>query len=224
MVSALGCVMAIRARELTGRGQFCETSLLQAAMALQAGEFIFYEGRPDMEGGHAEYRGRSALSRAYPCRDGRWLFISLGSPGEWAAAQSEFPSVPQLSWEAASREPNEGRLATVLESEFARLDRQEALTKLRACGIPAAPIHHFGDLFEDPQVAANELIAELNHSQWSGVRQTGVLTKFSGTQATISRAAPLLGEHTEQILREYLGYDDRKIANLSEKHIVKQAE
>ncbi|MGO9606818.1 MAG: CaiB/BaiF CoA transferase family protein [Candidatus Binataceae bacterium] len=46
MISALGCVTALRARELTGRGQFCETSLLQAAMALQAGEFIFYRGRP----------------------------------------------------------------------------------------------------------------------------------------------------------------------------------
>jgi crotonobetainyl-CoA:carnitine CoA-transferase CaiB-like acyl-CoA transferase len=65
MLSAFGCVLALNARKRTGRGQFCETSLLQAAIAFQAGEFMFYNGRPDMAYGAAEYRGRSALSRCY---------------------------------------------------------------------------------------------------------------------------------------------------------------
>ena len=100
MLSALGCVLALRARELTGRGQFCETSLLQSAMAFQAGEFAFYAGRPDMENGSPENRGRSAISRAYSCRDGEWLFISLSNETQWKALLTILPDLPNTNWDA----------------------------------------------------------------------------------------------------------------------------
>jgi crotonobetainyl-CoA:carnitine CoA-transferase CaiB-like acyl-CoA transferase len=221
MLSALGCVLALRAREVTGRGQFCETSLLEASMALQAGEFIFYDGRPDMEDGHTEYRGRSALSRAYRCRSGDWLFISIARADEWAALRKMFASLPALDFPAASREPNDGRLAIALEHEFAELDRSDALARLGATRVPATPVHHFADLFDDPQVLANELVVELPHSQWGRVKQMGTLAKFSATPGRVERSSPLLGEHTEEILRDVAGYDAAKIAELRDRGIVK---
>ncbi|HZY60590.1 MAG TPA: CoA transferase, partial [Candidatus Binataceae bacterium] len=63
ILSALGCILALRARQITGLGQRCETSLLHAAMALQAAEYTFYDGRPNMENGAPELRGLSALHR-----------------------------------------------------------------------------------------------------------------------------------------------------------------
>src|SRR5216683_5068683 len=130
MLSAFGCVLALRARELTGRGQFCETSLLQSAMAFQAGEFIFYPGRPDMEDSTTENRGRSALSRAYECRDDEWLFISLASEDHWSALRAIFSEIPNTTWSAAQAESNDGALATALAEEFAKLSRTEALAAL----------------------------------------------------------------------------------------------
>lgn len=221
MLSAMGCILGLRARQATGRGQFCETSLLQASMAFQAGEFIFYSGRPDMENGAPEYRGRSALSRAYQCRDGEWLFISAGNETQWAALRAMFPSLPRLDWNAAHRESNEGRLAAALSEEFARADRQQALGRLSSARVPATYVHHFKDLFDDPQIAANELLAELSHSEWGKVWQTGMLMKFSATQARIERAAPLHGEHTDEILSDYLGYAPAAIADLRSRGIVK---
>ena len=91
MLSAFGCILALRARQKTGLGQFCSTTLLQASMAFQAGEFIFYNGRPDMENGAPERRGGSALSRAYQCRDGEWLFLALDAPAQWQALGKVFP-------------------------------------------------------------------------------------------------------------------------------------
>ena len=85
MLSAFGCVLALRAREQLGRGQLCETSLLQSAMAFQQGEFIFFDGRPDLENGRPEARGRSALCRAYQCRDGAWMFVHAAAPAQWDA-------------------------------------------------------------------------------------------------------------------------------------------
>jgi len=221
MLSAFGCVLALRARELTGRGQFCETSLLQSAMAFQAGEFAFYAGRPDMENGGAENRGRSALSRAYQCRGGEWIFISLTDETQWNALLTIMPALPNSNWDAAAAEPNEGALAAALAEQFARLDRDDALAALKKSAIPATQVNHTRELFDDPQVAANELIAELPHSQWGRVQQTGMLAKFSATPGRIDRAAPMLGEHTDEILREYLAYPADRIATLRATGIVK---
>jgi CoA:oxalate CoA-transferase len=221
MLSAFGCVLALRAREITGRGQFCETSLLQSAMAFQAGEFAFYPGRLDMENGSAENRGRSALSRAYQSRSGEWLFISLSNETQWNALLTILPGLPTTNWNTAAAAPNEGALASALAEQFAKLDRDDALAALKKSGIPAVRINHSRELFDDPQVIANELVTELPHSQWGRVKQTGMLTKFSATPGKIDRAAPMLGEHTDEILREYLGYSPERIATLHAANIIK---
>jgi len=221
MLSAFGCVLALRAREITGRGQFCETSLLQSAMAFQAGEFAFYPGRPDMENGSAENRGRSALSRAYQSRDGEWLFISLSHEAQWNALLTILPGLPNTNWDTAAAAPNEGALASALAEQFAKLNRDQVLEALKESAVPAVQINHPRELFDDPQVVANELTADLLHSQWGRVQQTGMLTKFSATPGKIDRAAPLLGEHTDEILHEYLGYSPDRIATLRAAGVVK---
>ncbi len=221
MLSAFGCVLALRARELTGRGQFCETSLLQSAMAFQAGEFAFYQGRSDMENGNPENRGRSAVSRAYQCRDGEWLFISLSDEAQWHALLTILKGLPNSNWDSAATAPSDGALASTLAEQFAKLNRDDALAALKKSAVPAVRINHSRELFDDPQVVANDLIADLPHSQWGRVQQTGILTKFSATPGKIDRAAPMLGEHTDEILHEYLGYSPDRIATLRASGIVK---
>jgi crotonobetainyl-CoA:carnitine CoA-transferase CaiB-like acyl-CoA transferase len=66
------------------------------------------------------------------------------------------------------------------------------------------------DLFADPQVLANDLLAEHQHAGWGGVRQTGVLARFARTPGVARCAAPLLGQHSRELLRE-VGYDDARI-------------
>ena len=221
MLSAYGCILALRARQKTGLGQFCSTTLLQASMAFQAGEFIFYDGRPAMENGAPERRGSSALSRVYQCRDGEWLFLSLNSPTQWQALGDLFSSLAKVEFSATTNEPEDGKLASALAEEFRKLDRNDALVRLAQSKVPATSVNHFRDLFSDPQIAASELLTELNHSQWGKVRQTGMLMKFSATPGRIERAAPLLGEHSEEVLREFLDYDAATVASLRSRGIIK---
>jgi crotonobetainyl-CoA:carnitine CoA-transferase CaiB-like acyl-CoA transferase len=218
MLSAYGCVLALKAREKTGRGQFCETSLLQASMAFQAGEFIFYDGRPDMENGFAEYRGPSALNRCYQCRDGLWLYAAMSTPAQWdVIARLTGIATP---FGEAMRESGESRLAAVLAEHFATLDRADAIATLRRAGVPVVPVHRFGDLFNEPQVAANELLIELQHSQWGRITQSGILAKFSATPGKVDRAAPLLGEHNDGILAD-LGYPADRIEQLRSRGVLR---
>ncbi len=221
MLSAFGCVLALRARERLGHGQLCETSLLQSAMAFQAGEFIFYDGRPDMENGRPESRGRSALCRAYQCRDGAWMFVHAAEPAQWEAMRRVCKLAHDTPYAAAAREPEDSPLAQAIAAAFAGVDRAQALASLSAAGVPALSTHRTADLFNDPQVSANELLAELHHSQWGGVVQTGTLAKFSAMPGRVERAAPLLGEHTDELLARHLGYDRDRIADLRRRGIVK---
>ena len=223
MLSAYGCVLALNARARTGRGQMCETSLLQAAMAFQAGEFMFYAGRPDMENGHAEYRGAAALRRAYECGDGNWLFVAAKSVVHWEALRVLAGIATPAAFTDAAGEPAEGKIAAALSEHFGRYDRAGAISALRSAGVPATPVHRFGDLFAEPQVIANDLILELHHSQWGKVSQTGILTKFAATPGKVDRAGPLLGEHTAEILASLLGYSADRIAELTARRIVRTA-
>src|SRR5260370_35947729 len=101
-LSALGCLLALRVRQVTGLGQYCETSLLQSVLALQAGEFIFYAGRPNLENcGGPESRGRTALHRAYQCQDGRWLYLAISQAPCWEALRSIGDQIPALTVEQA---------------------------------------------------------------------------------------------------------------------------
>lgn len=220
MLSAFGCILALRARQRCGRGQLCETTLLQAAMAFQAGEFNFYAGRPDLENGAVEYRGHSALRRAYQCSDGTWLFVAVSSPVQWESLRALAGDLPAVPYAQAAGEPCEGALAAALGARFEQLSRSEALERLAQARVAAAPVNRHQDLFDDPQILANDLLAELDHSEWGRVQQTGMLVKFSATPGGIERAAPLLGEHAREVLGQYLGFDAAKVAELRARGIV----
>jgi crotonobetainyl-CoA:carnitine CoA-transferase CaiB-like acyl-CoA transferase len=211
----------LRARETTGRGQFCETSLLQASMAFQAGEFVFYDARPDFENSDPERRGASALSRAYRCSDGEWLFVSVENRDQFAAMRSVLGVLSDAEFDDICRAPADGAVSGEIARGFGTRTRAEVIAMLERAHVPVAPVNHLADLMDDPQVLANNLVAELNHSEWGRVRQTGELIKFSRTRAKIENAAPILGEHTDSILREYLGYDDTRIADLRASRIVR---
>jgi crotonobetainyl-CoA:carnitine CoA-transferase CaiB-like acyl-CoA transferase len=219
MLSAYGCVLALASRAKTGRGQLCETSLLQAAMAFQAGEFIFYDGRPDMENGFAEYRGPSALNRCYQCHDGQWLYLAAADAAQWDVLCRM--SGIGMPFAAASREPGEGKLAGALADHFIGLDRDDAIATLRRAGVAVTPVHRFGDLFSNAQVAANDLLIELEHSQWGRLSQSGILAKFSATPGKVDRAGPLLGEHTAEILARYLHYTPDQIDQLRGRGVIR---
>ena len=87
-LGALACVLGLRQQRLTGKGQHCEVTLIHSAIALQAGEFIFYQGRPNLECGAPESRGASALRRVYRCQDGKWMFLAISSESQWDALRS----------------------------------------------------------------------------------------------------------------------------------------
>ena len=100
------------------------------------------------------------------------------------------------------RMANRPALVAELESVLERRDTAEWVQVLLEAGVPAGPINDYGHVFADPHTRAREMMVEMEHPVEGTVRGLGIPVKLSDTPGRIRRAAPLLGEHTDEILNE----------------------
>jgi crotonobetainyl-CoA:carnitine CoA-transferase CaiB-like acyl-CoA transferase len=211
-----GILAALHHRDRTGHGQRIETSLVEAGVALsvwEATEYFSGMGVPEPKG--SAHR-MNAPYRAFRCADGyvtigantdrlfRRLCDVLEHP-EWADA-AEFA-------DNGSRVRNEPRLAALIEGVTSQQPRARWLATLEASDIPCGPINDYAQVFADPQIAARDMVLETDHPVLGRLRTLGSPIKLSETPADPSRRGPLLGEHTEEVLREF-GFSDSEIAAL----------
>lgn len=223
LLCAYGIVAALFERERSGRGQHVQTALINSVMAMQQVEFLRSpRGTTAIEGG-PNFRGPSALLRLYGC-DGGWLMLAVRDERAWrqlvraldrADLAELYPPVQALA------EPNDGPLAALLAEMFAADTRDAWLARLDRFGVPVAPVTTGADLFTAPQLLANELLATHQHPLWGEVVQSGDLAKFSRTRAHVDRVAPLLGQHSLEVLRA-AGIGDERIAALIRAGVVVQ--
>ena len=216
VTAAQAMTAALLARERTGRGQHVRLSMLDATIA-----FLWPEG---MSGhtfiGDEARVPRTALAQdlVFETADG---YITTGavSDAEWQglARATEHPE-----WlEDARFATPAGRLAHMKERLDLMADALRArpsaewLQRLDAEGVPCAPILTLGEVLTHPQVAANDLIVESVHPHAGPMRQTRPAARFDVTPATIRRPAPMLGEHTDEVLGE-LGLSRDQITALRE--------
>ena len=225
-LTAYGVSAALYARNRTGKGQHIETSLANAAIAVQSGDFIFYPSRPDLENGAADLWGTTPLSRIYPTADSS-LFLAVVEDAHWQAL-GQIVNRPDLlqnySLHTASEEDADGALGLSLADIFQTQTTAEWIARLDQAGVPCAPILSIAELFANEHIAANNLIATHIHPEWGEVRQTGLLATFSRTPTAIPRVAPILGQHTREVLHEVVRYSEKQIDHLLGAGAITQAE
>ena len=207
--AGLFCAFAVLtaqiAREETGRGQYIDTSLFEGALALSIWETaeLWATGRVPQPLGSAHRL--TAPYQALRTRDG-YLTVGGNNQRLWARLCAVIGREDLVEDERFATNP--GRMANVealeaeLESALGARDTGDWVELMLAGGVPAGPINDYRQVFEDPHTIAREMMVEMEHPVEGTVRGLGVPFKLSETPAEIRRAAPLLGEHTGEVLRE----------------------
>lgn len=223
MLSAYGAMLALYVRAKQGKGQYVETSIIDAAVAMQASDFIDYPGMQRQFHGDADLKGVKATCRLYKAQDGRWFFVLCTNEAQCRAlaqvlGRDDLLNDPRFHT-PQKREENDAALVDILANAFSAKPAQQWLALLEEAAVPCAPSLTVDEILKDPHYLANELVVDHDHPVLGRVRQTGIGPKLSQTPGRIWRPAPVVGQHTNEILIE-LGYSEEQIADLRAKRII----
>jgi len=218
LFGAYGILSALEYRERTGEGQLVDTSLLEAAMALTVWESAEYwsTGKAPKPVGSAHRN--SAPYQALRALDG-YFTVGAGSDKLFAAfcavlGRKDFLEDQRFAGRAA-RLANRRALEAEIEKITGRETRAAWLERLEKAGVPAGPINNYAEALADPHALARGMVVDLVHPGAGAIKALGVPVKLSETPGAVERAAPLLGQHTAEVLAELCYSESEQKALLS---------
>ena len=222
LYAVIGVLAALQHRDRTGRGQFVDVSLFDAQLAVMLNAFsAWFNGGVEL-GRTGNDHPSAAPYGVYAADDGQ-LLVATFNDREFARLARSLGRPEWLDDERFAK--NSARVANreLLKTEVAR--SLEGKTKaewteiLTAATVSCGPINTMADIERDPHVQAREMIVTLDHPQLGPVRTAASPMRFSASPVSYRRPPPLIGEHTPEVLRDWLGLDDSRIAALSDERI-----
>jgi crotonobetainyl-CoA:carnitine CoA-transferase CaiB-like acyl-CoA transferase len=215
---AHGAILAaLHHRERTGAGQYLELSLMECGIAA-----LINAATGFLVGGEVQGRWGSAHPslvpyQAFRARDG-YLMIGAGNERLWKAF-CEVLEAPEWAHDPryasnAQRVACRAELVREIEARLQKASRDEWVSRFAAAGLAVGPINDIGQVFDDPQVRFREMAVEVDHPTAGRIRLPGIPVKFATTPGRVQGPPPNLGEHTDEVLREALGFSAAAIAEL----------
>jgi crotonobetainyl-CoA:carnitine CoA-transferase CaiB-like acyl-CoA transferase len=216
LLGALGVVCAYVHRLKTGEGQLVDTSLFEAGIQQMYWQAAIYFATGESAGPTGSAHILSAPYQAFRAADG-WLTLGGANQANWErlVAVLEAPGLLKDARFAsnAERMKNLPALITALEPHIKEWRVRELLAALDKAGVPCGPINSIADMAADPHTKAREMVVELEHPRAGRTRALGLPVKLSRTPGKVSRPAPLMGEHTREVLAEF-GFSKEEIEAL----------
>ena len=216
ILAALGIVAALVARATTGRGQMVETSLMEAAVQQTYWQTAIYFATGENPGPTGSAHILTAPYQAFPTQDG-WINVGGANQSNWerivrVIGRPELAGDPRFRTNG-DRMRNLAALTPLIAERLESRPSADWIGAFEEAGVPVGPVNKIGDMLADPQVKAREMVVEVEHSRLGAVKALGTPIKFSETVAKVTRGAPLLGEHTDEVLTG-LGYSAAEIKAL----------
>jgi crotonobetainyl-CoA:carnitine CoA-transferase CaiB-like acyl-CoA transferase len=206
ILAALGIVSAYVHRLKTGAGQLVDTSLFEAGIqqTYWHSAIYFATGTAPAPSGSAHIL--SAPYQAFRAADG-WLTIGGANQANWerlarVLGAPEWIDDPRFRANA-DRMKNLQSLTEAMNARLKARTKKEWIAALEAEGVPCGPINSIAEMAADPQTAAREMVVEVNHPKAGRTRTLGLPIKLSATPGKVTRPAPILGQHTREVLDEF---------------------
>jgi len=219
---AMGILVALLEREVSGEGQWVQSSLLGAQISLldfQAARWLIAKDVPGQAGND---HPTSIPTGVFPTSDGH---INIAAAGKHifkrfceALGLTQLLDDPRFA-EDAARSKNRAAINPIIAQITKQHSSADLIAKLNKAGVPCGPINRMDEVFADPQVRHLGMAAAVHHAALGDIEVVNQPVKLSRTPSGMARGTPEKGEHTEEIMREY-GYDDKSIAAFRARKIV----
>jgi crotonobetainyl-CoA:carnitine CoA-transferase CaiB-like acyl-CoA transferase len=217
MFAAQGITLALLARARTGRGQLVDVGMLDSTAAL-----LTYQAAIYFATGHAPPRLGNRHPTIVPYEtfqtsDGD-LVLAVGNDELWRRL-CEVLALPDVAADVRfatnqERVRNYEALRPLLAERLRTQSREDWLAALTTAGVPCGSVRDVSEVLRDPQLDARGMVATVEHAAIGAVQVLGIPIKLSDTRGTVRTAPPMLGQHTDRILRFDLGFSEAEIARL----------
>src|ERR1700674_356737 len=210
ILACVGILAALHSRASSGQGQMVDTSLFEAGIIQTYWQSAICFATGQAPGPMGTGHPLNAPYQAFPVADG-WITVGAANQGNWlrlleALGAPELGDDPRFA-NNADRMRNLPALQEALTPLFKTRTSAEWLRRLEEAGVPAGPVLDVHQMHANPQALARDMIVETTHPIAGKVTSIGLPIKFSETPGSVRRAAPVLGQHTREVLREY-GFSD----------------
>ena len=226
LLAVSGILAAYAHRLKTGQGQIVDTSLFEAALQQTYWHAASFFATGDSPGPLGSAHILTAPYQAFAARDG---FINIGGANQanWeriadVLGHPEWRDDPRFATNTA-RMAHRDALTAAMNAVLVSRTRAEWMAMLDAAGVPAGPVHSLGEALTHPQALARGMVVDLVHPEAGATKAIGCPIHFSATPTRVDRPAPLLGEHTRELLREF-DYTDAQIEAFITAGVVESAE
>lgn len=224
MHAVMGIMMALHARDRTGKGQVIDAALYESVLGVMENLVTEYDLT-----GYVRERSGSILpgiapSNAYPCADGDMAVI--GGNGDTVFARlcaamkrEDLATDPRFATHAARGE-RQGELDEIISAWTSTQSLESLLETLEAHGVPAGRIYRAPDMIDDPHFVAREAIVSVPHPVFGQVRMQNAFPKLSATPGKVRWPGPDLGAHTEEVLQAVAGLSAESISGLRARGVI----
>lgn len=223
MLASNAILGALQARHRTGRGQHLEVSLYETSLFMLANVAANYLAAGREGGRYGNGHPSIVPYTTYPASDGM-VAVAVGNDGQFAKFSA---ALGHAEWgtdarfaknkdRVAHRELLDGLIAETLGTNTA----EAWVGRLKAAGVPCGRINSVKQAFDDPHTAARRMVETVEHPAIGALKVIGTPFKFSATPTSVRRAPPLLGQHTDEVLRDELGIAAERIAALRAEKVI----
>jgi len=223
MFTAIGILAAVVNRESTGKGQKVDVAMLDCQVAMLENAIARYAVTGEAPKPNGNRHPSIVPFETFETSDGE-IMVAAGNDALWAKLCEAIERPELINDERFMKNPlrneNYDELRPLLASAFKVKTINEWQDILDKAGVPNGPINTIDKVVKDPQVLAREMIVEIDHPVAGKTKMPGVPIKLSDTPGSIRTPAPILGQHAEELLKEFLGYDKETVQKLTEEGVL----
>jgi CoA:oxalate CoA-transferase len=227
MQATIGILAALRYRERTGRGQYVDIAMVDSLFSVLENAVARYVNTGETPGPLGGAHPSITPFQGFQTKDGQWVIAAIGNDKLWALycdllGRRDLIDHPKFKTNPL-RCDNRKELIPILQHEMQKKTAQEWFDTFERHAIPYSPINTLKQICEDPHIAHRNMLVEIDQPIVGKMRVCASPLKLSETPGEVYAPAPMLGEHSEQVLLEVLGYSHEKIARLQAEGVINKA-